>query len=180
MARGFLVVTPGITIKDRLRVLLPSDPDNYYRTRELVPQDMMNELGNAKVVVTNYHAFQLRERLDTNKTGRAVLSGWRNEQLRTRETEGEMLQRACGELLTLKNIVVVNDEAHHATPKPAEASAAGHGGLALRGLHEVKEFPGQGANPTPRLLTKASNCDRAAMSVSWLAALRQSASATYG
>lgn len=119
MARGFLVVTPGITIKDRLRVLLPSDPDNYYRTRELVPQDMMNELGNAKVVVTNYHAFQLRERLDTNKTGRAVLSGWRNEQLRTRETEGEMLQRACGELLTLKNIVVVNDEAHHATPKPA-------------------------------------------------------------
>ena len=59
-----------------------------------------------------------------------------------------------------------------------EASAAGHGGLALRGLHEVKEFPGQGG--TPRLLTKASNCDRAAMSVSWLAALRQSASATYG
>lgn len=57
MARGFLVVTPGITIKDRLRVLLPSDPDNYYRTRELVPQDMMNELGNAKVVVTNYHAL---------------------------------------------------------------------------------------------------------------------------
>ncbi len=112
-SRGFLVVTPGITIKDRLRVLLPSDPDNYYRTRELVPQDMMNELGNAKVVVTNYHAFQLRERLDTNKTGRAVLSGWRNEQLRTRETEGEMLQRACGDLLSLKNIVVINDEAHH-------------------------------------------------------------------
>src|SRR5690606_16769075 len=61
-----------------------------------------------------------------------------------------------------------------------EASAAGHGGLALRGLHEVKEFLGQGANPTPRLLTKASNCDGAAMSVSWPAALRPSASATYG
>src|SRR5690606_19056089 len=97
-SRGFLVVAPGITIKDRLRVLLPSDPENYYRTRELVPTEMLNELGNAKVVVTNYHAFQLRERLETNKTGRAVLSGWRNEQLRTRETEGEMLQRACGDL----------------------------------------------------------------------------------
>ena len=28
---AFLIVTPGITIKDRLRVLLPSDPQNYYR-----------------------------------------------------------------------------------------------------------------------------------------------------
>lgn len=36
-SRGFLIVTPGITIRDRLRVLLPDDPDNYYRTRELVP-----------------------------------------------------------------------------------------------------------------------------------------------
>lgn len=112
-SRGFLIVAPGITIKDRLRVLLPSDPENYYRTRELVPPEMLTELGNAKVVVTNYHAFQRRERLETNKTGRAVLSGWRNEQLITRETEGEMLQRACGELLSLRNIVVINDEAHH-------------------------------------------------------------------
>ncbi len=112
-SRGFLIVAPGITIKDRLRVLLPSDPENYYRTRELVPPEMLTELGNAKVVVTNYHAFQMRERLDTNKTGRAVLAGWRNEQLITRETEGEMLQRACGELLSLRNIVVINDEAHH-------------------------------------------------------------------
>src|SRR6201999_4337192 len=36
-SRGFLIVTPGITIKDRLRVLLPSDPESYYRERELVP-----------------------------------------------------------------------------------------------------------------------------------------------
>jgi hypothetical protein len=39
-SRGFLIVTPGITIRDRLRVLLPDDPDNYYRTRELVPADI--------------------------------------------------------------------------------------------------------------------------------------------
>lgn len=112
-SRGFLIVAPGITIKDRLRVLLPSDPENYYRTRELVPPEMLLELGNAKIVITNYHAFQLRETLDTNKTGRALLSGWRNEALVTRESEGEMLQRACGDLLSLKNIVVINDEAHH-------------------------------------------------------------------
>ncbi|MCU0895512.1 MAG: DEAD/DEAH box helicase family protein, partial [Rhodospirillales bacterium] len=28
-SRGFLIVTPGITIRDRLRVLLPNDPDSY-------------------------------------------------------------------------------------------------------------------------------------------------------
>lgn len=112
-SRGFLLVAPGITIRDRLRVLLPSDPENYYRTRELVPPEMMNDLNKAKIVITNYHAFQQRERLDTNKTGRAVLSGWREEPLNTRETEGEMLQRACGDLLSIKNVVVINDEAHH-------------------------------------------------------------------
>jgi type III restriction enzyme len=36
-SRAFLIVTPGITIRDRLRVLLPSEPDNYYETREIVP-----------------------------------------------------------------------------------------------------------------------------------------------
>ena len=44
-SRAFLVVTPGITIKDRLRVLLPSDPDSYFRTRELVPTDMLGDIG---------------------------------------------------------------------------------------------------------------------------------------
>lgn len=112
-SRGFLIVTPGITIKDRLRVLLPSDPESYYRERELVPPDMMGDLNKAKIVVTNYHAFQQRETLDTNKVGRAALSGWRNEALVTKETEGEMLQRACGELLSIRNVVVLNDEAHH-------------------------------------------------------------------
>lgn len=55
--RGFLIVTPGLTIRDRLRVLLPNDPDSYYRSRELVPPDMLEDLARAKIVVTNYHAF---------------------------------------------------------------------------------------------------------------------------
>jgi type III restriction enzyme len=43
-SRAFLVVTPGITIKDRLRVLLPNDPNSYYRERELVPTDMLGDI----------------------------------------------------------------------------------------------------------------------------------------
>ena len=111
-SRGFLIVTPGITIRDRLRVLLPEDPDNYYRTRELLPADMLGEIGKAKIIITNYHAFQRRETWPVSKVGRALLQG-RDEPLQTIETEGQMLQRACGELLALKNVVVLNDEAHH-------------------------------------------------------------------
>ena len=73
--RGFLVVTPGITIKDRLRVLQPNDPDSYFRSRELVPNDMLPDLEKAKIVITNYHAFKLRERTELSKGGRALLQG---------------------------------------------------------------------------------------------------------
>ena len=73
--RGFLVVAPGLTIKDRLRVLQPNDPDSYYASRELVPGDMLEDLQRAKIVITNYHAFKRRERLELSKGGRALLQG---------------------------------------------------------------------------------------------------------
>ena len=58
--RGFLVVAPGLTIKDRLRVLQPNDPDSYYASRELVPHDLLDDVNRAKIVITNYHTFKLR------------------------------------------------------------------------------------------------------------------------
>lgn len=77
--KGFLIVAPGITIRDRLRVLLPNDPDAYYGARELVPTDMLRDLQQARIVITNYHAFKLREKLKVSGGTRAVLEGWRGE-----------------------------------------------------------------------------------------------------
>ncbi|MDO8474823.1 MAG: DEAD/DEAH box helicase family protein [Candidatus Rokubacteria bacterium] len=111
--RGFLVVTPGITIKDRLRVLQPNDPDSYYADRELVPGDMLDDVNRAKIVITNYHAFKRREHVELSKGGRALLQGRVGDGLDTLETEGQMLQRVMPELMGLKNILVLNDEAHH-------------------------------------------------------------------
>jgi len=111
-SRGFLIVTPGITIKDRLRVLQPEDPDNYYKTRDIVPPELIGDIGKAKIVITNYHAFKRRETMDVSKVGRSLLQG-RDAPPDTIETEGEMLRRACGDLLALKDVVVLNDEAHH-------------------------------------------------------------------
>jgi len=111
--RGFLVCTPGLTIKDRLRVLQPNDPDSYYESRELVPSDMIDDINKAKIVITNYHAFRLRERMEISAGGRSLLKGRTGEDISTLETEGQMLQRVMPDLMGIKNILVLNDEAHH-------------------------------------------------------------------
>ena len=110
--RGFLVMTPGITVRDRLRVLQPNDPDSYYASRELVPRDMLEDLQRARIVITNYHALRPRERLEVSSGGRALLQG-RGAPLETLESEGQMVQRVMPELMALKNVMVLNDEGHH-------------------------------------------------------------------
>ncbi len=106
--RGFLIVAPGITIKDRLRVLQPNDPESYYSTRQMVPEDMLRDLGQAKIVITNYHAFQKKFDRPLNKVQQAALAT--EPKL---ETDGAMLRRVAGPLMGMKNVVVLNDEAHH-------------------------------------------------------------------
>src|SRR5579883_2573506 len=126
-SRGFLVVTPGITIKDRLRVLEPQDPDSYYASRELVPPDMLDDVLKADVVITNFHAFQRRERLELSKGGRALLQG-RGPEIATLESEGQMLQRVMPSLMGMKNILVMNDEGHHCyREKPPDDDGDGDG-----------------------------------------------------
>ncbi|MBX9848006.1 MAG: DEAD/DEAH box helicase family protein [Rhodocyclaceae bacterium] len=119
--RGFLICAPGLTIKDRLRVLQPNDPDSYYKERELVPSDLLDDMSRAKIVITNYHAFKLRERIDISKGGRQLLKGRTGEEILTTETEGQMLQRVMPDLMGMKNILALNDEAHHCyREKPVE------------------------------------------------------------
>ena len=112
-SRASLIVTPGITIKDRLQVLYPEHPESYYRARELLPNDMLGDIGKAAIVITNYHSFQHRETIALSRVGRAFLTGNDPEPAEIRETDGQMLERACGKLLSFKNVLVLNDEAHH-------------------------------------------------------------------
>jgi type III restriction enzyme len=126
----FLIITPGITIKDRLRVLFPSDAGNYYRERDLVPVDLWPVLAQARISVTNYHAFMLRTRHD----GQGVHANTK-KLLRARtgvdpflETEAQMVARVLRDLGGSRGkgatgqIMVINDEAHHCyAPRDAEA-----------------------------------------------------------
>jgi type III restriction enzyme len=107
----FLIVTPGITIRDRLRVLLPNDPENYYRQRDILPAQLLDRLGQAKILITNYHAFQLRETVAAGKITKSILADGQPSPFT--EAPGQMVRRVCRELSTKKNIIVMNDEAHH-------------------------------------------------------------------
>ena len=107
----FLIITPGITIRDRLRVLLPNDPENYYRLRDVLSNEQIQELGRAKIYIVNRHVFQLREKSNAASLTKVIL-GKGNKNV-FKETPDQMVRRACRDLGSKKNIMIINDEAHH-------------------------------------------------------------------
>lgn len=113
----FLVVTPGITIRDRLRVLLPEDPENYYDKRDLIPPDLKGSLAHSRIAITNYHTFQLKDAKEIQgvaRNTRLLLKGDRKEDA-FKETPKAMVSRVLRDLgrSDKQQIIVFNDEAHH-------------------------------------------------------------------
>lgn len=112
----FLVVTPGITIRDRLRVLLPEDPENYYELRDLIPADLKGGLDHARIVITNYHSFQLKDAKEIRNVARntrLLLKGDRKQDP-FKETPQAMVSRVLRAMGADKQqIMIFNDEAHH-------------------------------------------------------------------
>jgi type III restriction enzyme len=116
---AFLVVAPGITIRDRLRVLYPSDPNNYYKELDIVPVEYRGDLGTAKVAIINFHAFKLREKGDAGGLTKRVLTA--NNPGAFTESPDEMVNRVCNDLGKHREIMVINDEAHHCYRGKADA-----------------------------------------------------------
>ena len=106
----FLIVSPGITIRDRLRVLLPNDPNNYYLQRDVLSRELLSDLNRVKIIITNFHTFKLKEKGNGSRLTKKILTSGNGA---FTETPDEMARRVCRELGTKKNIVVINDEAHH-------------------------------------------------------------------
>ena len=110
---SFLIVTPGITIRERLRVLLPNAEGNYYRLHDIVTPDNLEQLQQARIEITNYHAFLRQETLDAATLTKKVLAGRDGDIDRFKETPEQMVRRVCRSFGSKRNIVVLNDEAHH-------------------------------------------------------------------
>jgi type III restriction enzyme len=117
-AKRFLIVTPGITIRDRLGVLHPERDECYYRERDLIPPDLWEALLQAQVEIINYHAFLPRDAKEIQGVAsntRKLLRGGKPELadafLETPEMVAARVLRAFG--AGKGEIVVLNDEAHH-------------------------------------------------------------------
>ena len=109
----FLVVTPGITIRDRLQVLRPNLAGNYYHERDVLPPDQLHALQAAKIEIANFHGFIRRETFEAASLTKKVLAGPDGDTDRFKETPDQVVRRVCRALGTKRNIVVLNDEAHH-------------------------------------------------------------------
>ncbi|MHB8501295.1 MAG: BPTD_3080 family restriction endonuclease [Candidatus Acidiferrales bacterium] len=126
---AFLIVSPNLTIRDRLRVLLPSDPDNVYRAMDLVPPLQLETLNRATVTVANFHQFLRRDRGDAAKLTKQMLNP-NSDTSPFVETPDEMAARVCRDIPAKQKqwgIVVINDEAHHCYRRkesPVEAEDA--------------------------------------------------------
>jgi type III restriction enzyme len=100
---AFLIVTPGITIRDRLRVLLPNDPENYYAKMDVVPETNREALARAKILITNYHAFLPREKVAVGKLTKQILGNGKAGAFT--ETPEEVVRRVCRDLGNKKNLI---------------------------------------------------------------------------
>jgi len=109
----FLIVTPGLTIRERLQVLLPSVSSNYYREFDLASPDDLVRLQQARIFITNRHAFLRREQFSAPALTKRVLVGRDGDPESLKETADQMVRRVCRSLGSKKNIVVINDEGHH-------------------------------------------------------------------
>jgi type III restriction enzyme len=70
---AFLMVTPGITIRDRLGVLLPTEPDNYYEMGDIVLPEMPPDIRRAEIVITSCHTFLHQETIALSKVARSLM-----------------------------------------------------------------------------------------------------------
>jgi type III restriction enzyme len=109
-----LVVCPNLTIKERLQVLRPENPDNYYAVFDLVPARMRPLMQAGKVLITNWHLFLPEsEHAEGGESYQVVDKG--------PEGPDAFARRALGDLYERAPIMVFNDEGHHAwRPKPFE------------------------------------------------------------
>jgi type III restriction enzyme len=105
-SKNFLVVAPGLTVKNRLAVLNPTGENNFYEQFNIVPDGMMEQLREARVLIHNWQflAWDSEERIAKRKS--VDKRGAKSDEAYVREVLGEM-SRA-------ENIIVINDEAHHA------------------------------------------------------------------
>ena len=116
-AKNILAIAPGLTVKSRLQVLIPSSEGNYYDEFNIVPQGLRDKLRQGKVIVRNWHALNWESGEKIAKKKSVDKRGAKSDEAYAREVLGEMADA--------RKLIVINDEAHHAWRVPAGANLRG-------------------------------------------------------
>src|SRR3989344_3119237 len=122
---AFVIVAPGITIRDRLNVLQPNNPGNYYKARGVVSHQDLELLQQAVVLIINYHQLELRQNQRFQMGTVMKATGLINEAA-VKESPSAMVNRVFKPVANKARVLVINDEAHHCyREKPTEEKLAG-------------------------------------------------------
>ncbi len=105
-SKNVLVIAPGLTVRSRLKVLDPQGHDNYYQEFRIVPPELRDKLRQGRLEIRNWHALQwadeakVAKRKGVDKRGPLSDEAWARSVL--------------GDVAAARNLLVINDEAHHA------------------------------------------------------------------
>lgn len=111
--RNILLIAPGFTVKNRLHVLVPGTPGNYYTESSIIPPDLEDKLRRGqtcRVVIHNWHKLDWESEQQIAKKRSADKRGAKSDEAYVRDVLQEME--------SAQNLVVINDEAHHAWRVP--------------------------------------------------------------
>ena len=109
--RFLLILTPNLTIRNRLQVLKPDQVGNYFDEFNVVPYDLRERLRQGKLKVTNWHNLAWDDEEKVKRRRSVDKRGALSDEAYTREVLGELAQH--------RRLLIINDEAHHAWRRPA-------------------------------------------------------------
>jgi type III restriction enzyme len=127
-SKHVLVIAPRLTVKKRLAVLELAAEGNYYEAFDIVPSALLDKLRQGKVLIRNWHALAWDSEEQIKKRRSVDKRGPKSDEAYTREVLGEMA--------SAHNLLVINDEAHHAWRVNWEAEGKY---LRARGLKDSAE-----------------------------------------
>jgi len=113
-SKHVFVLAPGLTVKSRLQVLIPAGEGNFYDEFNLVPTGLLDRLRQGKILIRNWHGLMPE---DPDAGPRVVKKGPESDEAFTR--------RVLEDIASSQNIVVINDEAHHAWRVPPKSTIKG-------------------------------------------------------
>ena len=130
-SRHVLVIAPGLTVRNRLAVLESTHAENYYEAFRVVPSALLDKLRQGKVVIRNWHALNW----ETDEK----IAGKRGVDKRGAKSDEAYVRDVLGDIARARNILVINDEAHHAWRVPAESKVKG---VAKADIEEATKWVG--------------------------------------